>query len=160
MRPRRLLQRLGLLDDPGDWLEPDRLLACRYARRDAALARLSDCGIAVLVNLHERRHDPARLDRHNMVEVHIPGKDFSPPSPGQVAIGVAAIDRAIAAGDRVAVPCGGLGRTGTLLACYLVNHGLDPAEAIRRVRAARPGSVETARQVAAVEAYARGFALR
>jgi atypical dual specificity phosphatase len=46
-------------------------------------------------------------------------------------------------------------RTGTLLACYLVKRGLEPREAITRVRWARPGSVETLQQEAAVEAYAQ-----
>ncbi len=69
--------------------------------------------------------------------------------------GVAVIADALAAGRRVAVHCaGGRGRTGTLLACYLVHQGLDPAAAIARVREVRPGAVETRAQVAAVEAYA------
>lgn len=49
----------------------------------------------------------------------------------------------------------GLGRTGTLLACYLVRReGLDAGEAIVRVRRIRPGSVETREQAQAVEAFA------
>jgi atypical dual specificity phosphatase len=56
----------------------------------------------------------------------------------------------------VAVHCGGgLGRTGTLLACYLVSaEGLPADAAIARVRAARPGSVETEDQEQAVRRYA------
>jgi atypical dual specificity phosphatase len=82
--------------------------------------------------------------------------DFTPPTPAQLQAGVAAIETAISDGRRVAVHCGGgLGRTGTLLACYLVKRGLGPDEAIARIRAARPGSVETARQEAAVAEFAR-----
>ena len=50
---------------------------------------------------------------------------------------------------------GGLGRTGTLLACYYVRRGLSPEEAIAWVRAGRPGAVETPEQVATVAAFAR-----
>ena len=157
MRVASLLRSVGVVGDPGAWLEEGRVLACRYPRVEPALADLARRGISVLVNLHERGHDPGRLARHGLVEVHLPVKDFSAPSPGQIEEGVAAIARAVAAGGRVAVHCGGgLGRTGTLLACYLVDRGWEAEAAIGRVRAARPGSVETAGQVAAVRAYAQG----
>jgi protein-tyrosine phosphatase len=49
----------------------------------------------------------------------------------------------IRGGHRVVVACrGGLGRTGTAVACLLVDGGVPPDEAIARVRAARPGTVE------------------
>jgi len=85
------------------------------------------------------------------------GKDFAAPTPRQVERGVDAIVGALAAGEAAAVHCGGgLGRTGTLLACYLASReGLGAGEAIGRVRSLRPGSVETLAQVQAVEAWAR-----
>ena len=49
----------------------------------------------------------------------------------------------IRGGERIVVACrGGLGRTGTAVACLLVDGGVPPDEAIARVRAARPGTVE------------------
>ena len=153
---RTTLRSVGLLVDGGDWIEAERVLGCAYPRREAALAGLARQGVALLINLHERAHDPARLARYGLAEVHLPVKDFSPPTPEQLEQGVEAIARAVAAGMPVAVHCGGgLGRTGTLLACYLVHRGMSAEEAIARVRAVRPGSVETAGQVAAVEAFAR-----
>lgn len=52
----------------------------------------------------------------------------------------------------VAVHCIlGLGRTGTMLACYLVkDKGLAPADAIAEIRRLRPGSIETYEQEKAV----------
>ncbi len=152
----RLPRRLGLVIDRGTWLEEGRLLGCAYPRREAAIALLSRHGVSVLINLHERAHDPGRLARYGVEEVHLPVVDFTPPSPAQIDRGVAVIAEALAADRRVAVHCaGGRGRTGTLLACYLVHRGLDPDAAIARVREVRPGSVETGAQIAAVEAYAQ-----
>jgi ADP-ribosyl-[dinitrogen reductase] hydrolase len=47
----------------------------------------------------------------------------------------------------VALHCrAGLGRSGTIAARLLIELGLDPAEAVARVRAARPGAIETVAQ--------------
>lgn len=156
LTPHTLLRHLGLLVDPGNLIGPNGPLACAYPRREAALAALRRQGVALLVNLHARPHDPSRLARHGMRQLHLPVADFAAPAPDQLDRGVAAIRAAVAADQGVAVHCGaGLGRTGTLLACFLVDDGLDAPSAIARVRAARPGSVETAGQVAAVAAFAR-----
>jgi protein-tyrosine phosphatase len=60
----------------------------------------------------------------------------------------------------VAVACmGGVGRTGTVVACALIRAGLSAAEAIRRVRQVRhPEAVETEEQVMFVDAYERHVA--
>ena len=145
--------------DRGNWLYPDRLLACAYPWRPDGLADLAEQGISVVVNLHERGHDPERLARLGLTEVHLPVPDFTAPTADQLVRGVHAINRGLLAGKRVAVHCAaGLGRTGTLLACYLVSTGLDPETAIARIRAVRPGSVETAEQQAAIKAFARRVA--
>ena len=152
---RMVLTGLGLVVDRGCWLPGGQALGCAYARREEALAALAEHGVSVVVNLHERPHGPARATRYRLSEVHIPVKDFTAPSAEQLERGVGAIRQAVARGQRVAVHCGGgLGRTGTLLACYLVEGGLRPEAAIQQVRAVRPGSVETGAQEAAVAAYA------
>ena len=62
----------------------------------------------------------------------------------------------VAAGGRVVITCmGGLGRSGTIAACYLVEQGLSAPQAISAVRRARgPRAVETRSQEAFVAAYA------
>jgi atypical dual specificity phosphatase len=151
---------LRLRRDQGTWIEPDRLLACAYPRTDAALAGLAARGVSLLINLREQAHDPDRLARYRLAEIHLPVPDFLPPTPAQIEVGVGAIEERVAAGQVVAVHCrGGLGRTGTLLACYLVSRGYGADEAIAAIRALRPGSVENNGQVAAVRAYARRRAI-
>lgn len=50
-------------------------------------------------------------------------------------------------GQDVLVHCrGGLGRAGTIGARLLIELGMDPATAIKHVRAARPGAIETREQ--------------
>lgn len=126
-------------------------------RTERALAVLSSSGVRLLVNLHERPHDPARLKRHGLREAHLPVKDFAAPSSEQMKRGMGEIFESLGVGEVVAVHCGGgLGRTGTVLACYLLesSEGLGAEEAVRRVRALRPGSVETPAQLAVVRAWA------
>ena len=138
----------------GDWLQDGAILACSYPRTGLALGSLRRQGVRLVVNLHPRPHDPGVLARYGMTQLHLPVPDFTPPSAEQLDTGVAAIVTSVERGEPVAVHCGaGLGRTGTLLACYLVSRGMDAGEAIARVRAVRPGAIETTAQAAAVRAY-------
>ena len=59
--------------DDGNWLYPDRLLACAFPWGPDGLAALAERGISVVVNLHERGHDPERLARLGLTEIHLPG---------------------------------------------------------------------------------------
>ena len=145
------LARLSWLDESAG------IAACRYPRTSRALADLTDRGIVVLLNLHARPHPPELLVQYGLTEVHDPVPDFTAPTPAQLARAVRLIEDSVDRGQRIAVHCGaGLGRTGTVLACYLVARGASPPEAIARVRAVRPGSIETASQEAAIAQFARG----
>ena len=151
---RVVLRTLFRLTDRGARVAPG-VLGCAYPRTERALAALSASGVRLLVNLHARPHEPARLRRHGLREVHLPVEDFSAPSPEQIERSLDAVLETLAAGEAAAVHCGGgLGRTGTVLACYLASsEGLGAEEAIGRVRAMRPGSIETPAQLAAVSAW-------
>ncbi|MBS0510007.1 MAG: cyclin-dependent kinase inhibitor 3 family protein [Proteobacteria bacterium] len=81
---------------------------------------------------------------------HLPIPDVQAPderfATGWQRSGPALLDWLIA-GQRVLVHCrGGFGRAGTVAAQLLVELGATPQDAIRRVRAARPGAIETAEQ--------------
>lgn len=149
------LARLRILRDTGTWVVPDRLLACAYPRRARLRRALADHGITTVVNLHTRPHPAPYRATSGLREVHLPVPDFAAPTPEQLRAGVAAVRAALDRGERVAVHCGaGLGRTGTLVACYLVTTGLTPHDAITQVRRLRPGSIETRPQEAAVHSFA------
>lgn len=141
--------------EQGSEMKEGSVLACSYPWSDEALAALAAQGVSVLVNLHTHAHEVERLAPHGLSQVHLPVDDFTPPSPEQISQGVSAVAEAVASGKGVAVHCGaGLGRTGTLLACYLVHQGAEADAAVEHVRAIRPGSVETAEQHQAVRNYA------
>jgi atypical dual specificity phosphatase len=140
-----------------DWIVPNRILASRFPDTNEDLAALRNCGVRVIINLTERRHDADALRSLEMREVHLPVPDFTAPPPSTLDAAIASITAAHAQDQTVAVHClGGLGRTGTVMAAWLVTQGLDSDAAIDRVRAARPGSIETASQEQAV----RDFAIR
>jgi protein-tyrosine phosphatase len=57
-------------------------------------------------------------------------------------------------GGKLLVHCrGGLGRAGTIAACLLVERGVAAEDAMARVRAKRPGAIETLSQEAFVQEY-------
>lgn len=63
---------------------------------------------------------------------------------------------AIADGRTVVVACrGGLGRTGTAVACLLVDAGMEPQSGIDLTRASRPNTIERGVQVQFVRDWAR-----
>ena len=92
-----------------------------------------------------------------MAYLHVPTVDLTAPTVEGTDRAVEFIRRRIGEGMPVMVHCAaGMGRAGTILACYLVRHGgLSAAEAIRRVRKQRPGSIQSGEQEAAVEYYER-----
>ena len=70
----------------------------------------------------------------------MPIPDTGNPKPAQVESILDTIDTAIAAGRRVYVHCwGGIGRTGTIVGCYLVRHGLTGDQALAEIARRPPG---------------------
>ncbi len=157
IRLRNTVRALGVLADDGDWIDPSRsVLICAYPRRDRALARLRRLGIRRLVNLHRRSHAPGSLVRYGLTETHVPVPDFGAPTLLQLATTLGVIHAAVQAGERIAVHCsGGLGRSGTVAACYLIDLGQDWRIAVDQVRRVRPGAIETQVQLASIATYAK-----
>lgn len=113
----------------------------------SALAELRGHGICALVSLDEYGVTPAMVSEHGMRYLHIPIPDFHAPESDQAAQFIEFIKGCQQEGLPVAVHCrGGYGRTGTLIACYLIAGGMTARDAIDLVRRRRPGSIETAGQ--------------
>lgn len=111
-------------------------------------------GVTAVLSLSERQ--PPEFAGAGFRVLSLPIRDFHPPTVEQCDAAAEFIDKALAEGGAVAVHCGaGLGRTGTILAAWLVRQGRSAPDAIAEVRRRRPGSVETREQEDAVAAYER-----
>lgn len=143
----------GMLKNFG-WLEAGRVAGVARIL-DGDLPYLKAHGISAVLTLTETP-PPEALTAGGMVVRHEPVPDFAAPGVETLSRCVDFIRANLDAGRPVAVHCwAGYGRTGTVLAAWLVATGVSPDEAIARVREARPGSIETGGQEDAVRAYAR-----
>src|SRR4051812_297146 len=138
------------------WVEKPLLAAMARPTSLEDLVWLRAQGIEVLISLTEDRPRRDWGEEAGLLVFHEPLEDMEAPSQEQLDRCVSAITRALAHNMPVVVHCGaGLGRTGVVLAAYLVTRGLSAASAISRVRRLRPHSIETDEQAESVELFAR-----
>lgn len=133
------------------WVDPGKVAGLALPRYPAEYQFLLDNGIKHLVSLTERR-PPNHDTCPDLTQHHLKITDFTPPSPAQIDKFLSIVEEANAKGEGVAVHCmHGFGRTGTMLACYLVKtRKLSGPEAINEIRRLRSGSIETKEQEKAV----------
>lgn len=146
---------LGLTACPGR--EPGLLRGNpRLLQQDlAAYARLGAVAVVTLVEQPELEmlglpELGARVRDAGLAWEHLPIPDFHAPGPRFESAwpeAGARVHAHVGAGHGVVVHClAGLGRTGTVAARILIEAGLAPREALERVRAARPGAVQSTAQ--------------
>jgi len=153
------------------WVVPGRLLAGEYpgAREDAQarrqVRRLLWCGVTEFVDLTEageyglRPYAPLLDGRARHRRFPVPDRDV--PDAATMRAILDAVDGALAAGGNVYVHCfGGIGRTGTVVGCWLMRHGHSAEAALREIASRRAGtpdawcpSPETPEQRAFVDAW-------
>ena len=115
---------------------------------------LKDNGFEAIVSLSELPLSEVLIEEFGFTVKHIPVRDFEAPTLEQIENFVAFAENARSEGKKLVVHCdAGIGRTGTMLACYLVSKGYSATEAIEEVRIRRPGSLETIEQEEVVLKY-------
>ena len=132
--------------DESYWVVPDRLLAGEYPRarfdRDSAakLARFAEAGITSFVNLtHDYELSPydTWLDPETQTHRRFPIRDADIPHSKEFTEEILdAIDAELEAGKTVYAHCfGGIGRTGTIIGCWLARHPdvAAPGSALERL---------------------------
>ena len=113
-------------------------------------------GIGAVVSLTEQPLERSLLAELGLRYQHLPVSDFGAPDLEQIRFFLAFQKKAEKDGLAVVVHSGaGHGRTGTLLACALVERGLTAGEAIEQLRRLRPGSVETGAQEDFIRTFER-----
>lgn len=120
---------------------------------------IKEWGAEAIISLMEEKeflmmHMPeffSVVPMYGLIEYHLPIVDGQ--IPGEIFenkwrnVG-AKIRQFLRNGKKVVVHCkGGLGRTGTIAARLLVELGMNPEEAIMKVRECRPGAIETDAQL-------------
>ena len=120
-----------------------------------AFAALMTEGIRAIISLDSDSDFQGHAKEFGFEYFYSPIPDFSIPSFAQVEDCLDFIAANIKAGKPVAVHCrAGMGRTGTILACYLIRfEGRKASEAIFSVRRMRPGSIETDEQEEFIQDY-------
>ena len=92
---------------------------------------------------------------NNVKYLHVPTEDLNAPDMDKIDEAVDFIQERINEKEPVMVHCAaGIGRTGTILACYLIKYKKYSAkDAIKKVREERPGSIQSERQEFVVGLY-------
>lgn len=134
------------------WIVPGKLAGCPApgvsAPIDYDLKLLAKTGITKLITLTETDLDQAALQRHYLSNLHMPIFDREAPSVGQTHMLLVRMQRMMDAGEILAVHCkAGLGRTGTILAAWMIREGgLSADNSMARLRRIEPGFIQSAAQ--------------
>jgi atypical dual specificity phosphatase len=134
------------------WIVPGKLAGSgnpgAVAPIDYDLQLLIKLGVTHLITLTEDGLDNDVLLRNGMHSIHLPIFDKEAPSLAQAYMLVYRMQRLLDQGYVLAVHChAGIGRTGTLLAAWLIREGgLSAKDAIARLRSINPAYVQTVGQ--------------
>ena len=137
------------------WVLPGRLAGCGLPTTQPEFEWLVGRGIECVVTMTEEPLPPQWTS--HVSYKHTPTPDMTAPEVERLDETVDFVHENIGAGRPTMVHCAaGLGRAGTVLACYLVKYqNCGAQQAIDRIRALRPGSVQSDVQEMAVAMYER-----
>ena len=136
------------------WLVESKLAGCARPECEAELDGLRSEGVRAIISLTGTPLYPEPVERlgFEYLHSHVSGA----PSPVQLYEIIQFIEEQNAQSKPVVVHCAeGVGRTGTVLAAYLVFKGLSADDAINKLREKRPGSIQNLEQENAIRMFER-----
>ena len=129
--------------DNFSWLIENKLAGSAIPTSNDEVQWVIEQGVKSIVTVREEPLDNDWVKNVNYLHVH--SNDMGVPEFDDLVSTVDFIHRRITNNEPVMVHClAGLGRTGTLLACYLVKYQkMSAGDAIQKVREERPGSIQS-----------------
>ncbi|MEO0600556.1 MAG: NUDIX domain-containing protein [Myxococcota bacterium] len=146
--------RVGVCSLPGERVQSldEDLETLRGLGTTHLLCLVEDAELAFLDPVETTESRAEAVGRAGLAYLHLPVEDFTAPNPGQIDRALAFADAAVHDGGAVVFHCwAGLGRAGTVLACWLVGQGHSVADAIATTRWVRPGAIQSTSQEACVQ---------
>ena len=134
------------------WLIESKLAGSGRPETEAEIKGLKSVGIRAVISLTGTPLPPHAVSGYgfDFLHSHVSGA----PSSLQLSEIIDFIEARNAESKPVLAHCGeGKGRTGTVLAAYLVSKGLNAKDAIERVRELRPGSIQNLEQENAIRLF-------
>jgi len=139
------------------WAVDNKLAGSRGPRSKSDLVALKQRGVGALVRLvesYEAWVTSKEVNEAGLEDYNEPVPDFHAPTQAQIDKIITYIDSHLENGIPVGVSCNaGIGRSGVVLACYLVHRGLTPKDALELIRKKRGRGPEVPEQIMAVEEY-------
>ena len=129
--------------DNFSWLIEGKLAGSAIPTSFEEIKWLVDGGVKSIVTVREESLDDDWMKNINYLHIH--SNDMGVPEFEDLVKAVDFIHQRITNNEPVMVHClAGLGRTGTILACYLIKYQkLSADDSIQKVRESRPGSIQS-----------------
>lgn len=144
------------------WVMEGKLAGSGLPVSEEEFRWLFEKGIKSIVTIREVPLPSKWFDGKDIDYLHLKVEDYGAPSVEDMNETVDYIENKISSGKPVLIHCAaGKGRTGALLAAYLIKkENLTAKQAIQKIRLMRPGSVQSLTQETALSMYEKYLNLK